>query len=120
MGSRELEGKTTKGGIGFGDIPAGARATSGCCYAESQVKRGVSLRQVRSTVHDHESSDVDDVRPGTVKSQYFSKEGDQQRLGEEFFNQPCISLAKAFLGKVLVCQSADGTELRGRVVETEA
>ncbi|XP_064844323.1 DNA-3-methyladenine glycosylase [Oncorhynchus masou masou] len=85
--------------------------------SEDQVKRGVSLRQVRSTVHDHESGDV---KPGTVKSQYFSKEGDPQRLGEEFFNQPCISLAKAFLGKVLVRRSADGTELRGRVVETEA
>ena len=39
MGSRELEGKTTKGGIGFGVtreiyIPAGARATSGCCYGD--------------------------------------------------------------------------------------
>ncbi|XP_023993446.1 DNA-3-methyladenine glycosylase-like isoform X1 [Salvelinus sp. IW2-2015] len=85
--------------------------------SEDQVKKGVSLRQVRSTVHDHER---DDVKPGTVKSQYFSKEGYPQRLGEEFFNQPCISLAKAFLGKVLVRRSADGTELRGRVVETEA
>uniref|UniRef100_A0A8C8HLA9 DNA-3-methyladenine glycosylase II n=1 Tax=Oncorhynchus tshawytscha TaxID=74940 RepID=A0A8C8HLA9_ONCTS len=88
---------------------------------EGQVKRGVSLRKVRSTVHDHESGDVDDVRPGTVKSQYFSKEGDPQRLGEEFFNQPCISLAIPCLCcKVLVRRSADGTELRGRVVETEA
>uniref|UniRef100_A0A8C8MCI4 DNA-3-methyladenine glycosylase n=1 Tax=Oncorhynchus tshawytscha TaxID=74940 RepID=A0A8C8MCI4_ONCTS len=85
--------------------------------SEDQVKKGVSLRQVRSTVHDHESGDV---KPGTVKSQYFFKEGNPQRLGEEFFNQPCISLAKAFLGKVLVRRSADGTELRGRVVETEA
>uniref|UniRef100_A0A8C7HPC6 DNA-3-methyladenine glycosylase n=1 Tax=Oncorhynchus kisutch TaxID=8019 RepID=A0A8C7HPC6_ONCKI len=58
---------------------------------------------------------------GTVKSQYFSKEGDPQRLGEEFFNQPCISLAIPCLCcKVLVRRSADGTELRGRVVETEA
>lgn len=44
----------------------------------------------------------------------------QLRLGEEFFNQPCLSLAKAFLGKVLVRRYADGTELRGRIVETEA
>lgn len=28
-------------------------------------------------------------------SLYFSS-----RLGEDFFNQPCVSLAKAFLGKV--------------------
>ena len=70
--------------------------------SEDQVKKGVSLRQVRSTVHDHESGDV---KPGTVKSQYFSKEGYPQRLGEEFFNQPCISLAKAFLGKVRSLES---------------
>ncbi|XP_062264011.1 DNA-3-methyladenine glycosylase [Platichthys flesus] len=44
----------------------------------------------------------------------------QLRLGEEFFQQPCISLAKAFLGKVLVRRCADGAELRGRIVETEA
>ncbi|KAM3864437.1 DNA-3-methyladenine glycosylase [Diretmus argenteus] len=42
------------------------------------------------------------------------------RLGEGFFNQPCVSLAKTFLGKVLVRRCADGTELRGRIVETEA
>ena len=34
IGSRELEGKAAKGGVGFGDdqcnIPAGARATGGC------------------------------------------------------------------------------------------
>ena len=37
-GSRELEGKAAKGGVGFGDdqwdIPAGARATGGCCYRD--------------------------------------------------------------------------------------
>uniref|UniRef100_A0AAV2KL01 DNA-3-methyladenine glycosylase n=1 Tax=Knipowitschia caucasica TaxID=637954 RepID=A0AAV2KL01_KNICA len=42
------------------------------------------------------------------------------RLGEDFFKQPCISLAKALLGKVLVRRCADGVELRGKVVETEA
>ncbi|XP_029944598.1 DNA-3-methyladenine glycosylase [Salarias fasciatus] len=42
------------------------------------------------------------------------------RLGQDFFNQPCITLAKAFLGKVLVRRCVDGTELRGRIVETEA
>uniref|UniRef100_A0A4W5KC75 DNA-3-methyladenine glycosylase n=1 Tax=Hucho hucho TaxID=62062 RepID=A0A4W5KC75_9TELE len=74
----------------------------------------------RTQISVPDNGDVDAVKPGTVKSQYFSKEGDPQRLGEEFFNQPCISLAKAFLGKVLVRWCADGTELRGRVVETEA
>ncbi|XP_077415344.1 DNA-3-methyladenine glycosylase [Vanacampus margaritifer] len=59
----------------------------------------------------------------TVHSVYFS--GGQttdlrRRLGEDFFTQPCVALAKAFLGKFLVRRREDGTELRGRVVETEA
>lgn len=55
------------------------------------------------------------------QSHYFTSKTEQQhRLGEEFFKQPCITLAKAFLGKVLVRTCADGTELRGRIVETEA
>lgn len=37
----------------------------------------------------------------TEQSPYFTKNL-QQKLGEDFFNQPCISLAKAFLGKVIV------------------
>ena len=36
IGSRELEGKVAKVSVGFGDdkcnIPAGARATGGCCF----------------------------------------------------------------------------------------
>ncbi|XP_077590290.1 DNA-3-methyladenine glycosylase [Stigmatopora nigra] len=43
-----------------------------------------------------------------------------RRLGDDFFFQPCVSLAKALLGKVLVRRYDDGTELKGRVVETEA
>ncbi|XP_066496846.1 DNA-3-methyladenine glycosylase [Tiliqua scincoides] len=42
------------------------------------------------------------------------------RLGAEFFQQPCVALAKALLGQVLVRRLPDGTELRGRIVETEA
>lgn len=34
------------------------------------------------------------------RSRYFTKNEKQHRLGEDFFKQPCISLAKAFLGKV--------------------
>ncbi|XP_041825352.1 DNA-3-methyladenine glycosylase [Melanotaenia boesemani] len=56
----------------------------------------------------------------TEQSYYFRNNDQQPRLGEGFFSQPCISLAKAFLGKVLVRKCADGTELRGRIVETEA
>ncbi|XP_043955447.1 DNA-3-methyladenine glycosylase isoform X1 [Gambusia affinis] len=54
------------------------------------------------------------------RSHYFSYNEPQRRLRQDFFNQPCISLAKAFLGKVLVRRRADGSELRGRIVETEA
>ncbi|XP_041433203.1 DNA-3-methyladenine glycosylase isoform X2 [Xenopus laevis] len=42
------------------------------------------------------------------------------RLPSEFYNQPCIELAKSFLGQVLVHKLPDGTELRGRIVETES
>ena len=39
---RELEGEAAKGGIGFGgdqrDIPAGARATGGCCYGDQRAE----------------------------------------------------------------------------------
>jgi hypothetical protein len=38
IGDRELEGEAVEGGIGFGgdqrDIPAGERATGGCCYGD--------------------------------------------------------------------------------------
>ncbi|CAG12204.1 unnamed protein product, partial [Tetraodon nigroviridis] len=56
----------------------------------------------------------------TVRSCYFTEKTLQGRLGDRFFNQPCTSLAKALLGKVLIRRCADGTELRGRIVETEA
>ncbi|XP_061079622.1 DNA-3-methyladenine glycosylase [Conger conger] len=64
---------------------------------------------------------AESIAETTFTSQYFSNEREcYVRLGEKFFDQPCIRLAKAFLGKVLVRRCADGTELRGRVVETEA
>lgn len=34
------------------------------------------------------------------RSHYFPDNNTQSRLGEDFFSQPCISLAKALLGKV--------------------
>ncbi|XP_040829612.1 DNA-3-methyladenine glycosylase isoform X3 [Ochotona curzoniae] len=59
--------------------------------------------------------------PGPQRSIYFMSSKDSPaRLGTEFFNQPAVSLARAFLGQVLVRRLADGTELRGRIVETEA
>ncbi|XP_024408877.1 DNA-3-methyladenine glycosylase [Desmodus rotundus] len=55
---------------------------------------------------------------GPRRSIYFSNH--PARLGLEFFDQPAVSLARAFLGQVLVRQLDDLTELRGRIVETEA
>ncbi|XP_067407289.1 DNA-3-methyladenine glycosylase [Emydura macquarii macquarii] len=62
-----------------------------------------------------------DGNSSPVSSKYFSEETRMSsRLGTDFFNQPCISLAKSFLGQILVHKLPDGRELRGRIVETEA
>nr|XP_028561546.1 DNA-3-methyladenine glycosylase [Podarcis muralis] len=42
------------------------------------------------------------------------------RLGAAFFDQPCVRLARALLGQILVRRLPDGRALRGRIVETEA
>ncbi|XP_034526637.1 DNA-3-methyladenine glycosylase [Ailuropoda melanoleuca] len=58
---------------------------------------------------------------GPQRSIYFSgPKSHSAQLGSEFFDQPAVPLARAFLGQVLVRRLDDGTELRGRVVETEA
>lgn len=41
------------------------------------------------------------------------------RCGQDFFDKPCIELARAMLGCVLVCRG-EGDECRGEVVEVEA
>lgn len=38
-------------------------------------------------------------KPADCESHYFTK---KDRLGEDFFQQPCLSLSKAFLGKVML------------------
>ncbi|NXI44999.1 3MG glycosylase, partial [Galbula dea] len=54
-------------------------------------------------------------------SKYFVREKTNScQLEADFFNQPCISLAKSFLGQILVRKLPDGRELWGRIVETEA
>ncbi|XP_023584136.1 DNA-3-methyladenine glycosylase isoform X2 [Trichechus manatus latirostris] len=58
---------------------------------------------------------------GPQRSIYFLSPKDHPaRLGSEFFDQPGVRLARALLGQVLVRRLADNTELRGRIVETEA
>ncbi|KFU88019.1 DNA-3-methyladenine glycosylase, partial [Chaetura pelagica] len=54
-------------------------------------------------------------------SKYFvAEKRNSSQLEADFFNQPCISLAKSFLGQILVRKLPDGRELWGRIVETEA
>ncbi|KAG9463768.1 hypothetical protein GDO78_021120 [Eleutherodactylus coqui] len=53
-----------------------------------------------------------------VSSKYFQSK--KMRLLSDFYNKPCIDLAKSFLGQILVRRLPDGTELRGRIVETES
>ncbi|XP_063760099.1 DNA-3-methyladenine glycosylase isoform X2 [Eleginops maclovinus] len=76
----------------------------------------VSPAELKNTFESSES-----VENGEAEhTHYFPNNDLHPRLDEDFFKQSCISLAKAFLGKVLVRRCADGTELRGRIVETEA
>ena len=42
-----------------------------------------------------------------------------QRLGFDFFDQPCTTLAKSLLGKTLVRILDDGSRLSGKIVESE-
>jgi DNA-3-methyladenine glycosylase len=49
-------------------------------------------------------------------SKYFKP---PSRLQDEFFNVPCLDLAKNLLGTILVRRLVDGTILKGKIVETE-
>ncbi|KAE8579920.1 hypothetical protein XENTR_v10024240 [Xenopus tropicalis] len=65
----------------------------------------------------HETSSYSEEQKPKI-SKYFQNPG--IHLLSEFYNQPCTELAKSFLGQVLVRKLPDGTELRGRIVETES
>ncbi|XP_070837843.1 DNA-3-methyladenine glycosylase [Chaetodon trifascialis] len=89
--------------------------------AVNKHEDGTDLEMKASPAKLEKTSQCEDARgDDTERSHYFTKNELQQRQREDFFNQSCISLAKALLGKVLVRRCADGTELRGRIVETEA
>ncbi|XP_041085183.1 DNA-3-methyladenine glycosylase-like isoform X2 [Polyodon spathula] len=80
-----------------------------------------SVRVVATTMKSSHAQDPPGAKTAALVSRYFTgEEKNGSRLGEDFFNQPGTSLAKAFLGKVLVRRLPGGMELRGRVVETEA
>ncbi|XP_071374773.1 DNA-3-methyladenine glycosylase isoform X1 [Centroberyx affinis] len=86
---------------------------------ENQRDLKVSAAKLLKSLHCGNGPGAAEVRPEAEQSPYF-KQDQQHRVGEDFFNQTCINLAKALLGKVLVRRYTDGTELRGKIVETEA
>ncbi|XP_072355152.1 DNA-3-methyladenine glycosylase [Scyliorhinus torazame] len=58
---------------------------------------------------------------GPLSSVYFNTaQVTHCRLSSSFFNRPCVTLAKEFLGQVMVRKFPDGREVKGRIVETEA
>uniref|UniRef100_A0A8C4N2M8 DNA-3-methyladenine glycosylase n=1 Tax=Eptatretus burgeri TaxID=7764 RepID=A0A8C4N2M8_EPTBU len=88
-------------------------------------------RRLRSTPQDDEepregtaggNSDGDSLATPMKSSKYFQAEDASgfRRLGRDFFDQPCVVLARALLGKVLTRRLPGGEILQGRVVETEA
>ncbi|KAM4025053.1 DNA-3-methyladenine glycosylase [Anomaloglossus baeobatrachus] len=79
----------------------------------------------RRHVQDADDAEVDEKKVSaaewehdSVSSKYFQSM--KNRLLSDFYNKPCTHLAKAFLGQILVRRLPDGTELRGRIVETES
>ncbi|XP_037669613.1 DNA-3-methyladenine glycosylase [Choloepus didactylus] len=87
----------------------------------SEAERSQSLPGTAGTPCPKEPHTGLPATPGPQRSVYFS--GPQTlpaRLGPEFFDQPAVPLAQALLGQVLARRLADGTEIRGRIVETEA
>lgn len=63
---------------------------------QTDFKLKISPAKQKKPIHNVQSIEKE-------QSHYFTKTRPdlQHRLGEEFFKQPCISLAKAFLGKVM-------------------
>uniref|UniRef100_A0A8C6WBG4 DNA-3-methyladenine glycosylase n=1 Tax=Nannospalax galili TaxID=1026970 RepID=A0A8C6WBG4_NANGA len=108
-----------------GDAGAGFRVAG---YREAHQKPASLSRKIgpkKQRLTEPEQQQIPPERPpstlGVQRSIYFSSpEGHPTRLGPEFFDQPAVTLARAFLGQVLVRRLTDGTELRGRIVETEA
>ncbi|XP_038180989.1 DNA-3-methyladenine glycosylase [Arvicola amphibius] len=108
-----------------GSARAGSRVTG--CREAGQMPAPLSRKigQKKQRLAESQQQPIPKERPpsapGLQRSIYFSSSGDHPtRLGPEFFDQPAVTLARAFLGQILVRRLADGTELRGRIVETEA
>ncbi|XP_010221241.1 PREDICTED: DNA-3-methyladenine glycosylase [Tinamus guttatus] len=85
----------------------------------------ISALQSKSSIPPFDGLEALNVTPdrdsSPKSSKYFMVEKkNSSHLELDFFNQPCISLAKSLLGQILVRKLPDGRELRGRIVETEA
>ncbi|XP_020373701.1 DNA-3-methyladenine glycosylase [Rhincodon typus] len=75
------------------------------------------LGQAEEPEHRRQQQLLPEERP--VTSVYFNKVA-HRRLSSGFFTRPCVTLAKEFLGQVMVRKFTDGSEVKGRIVETEA
>ncbi|XP_040296808.1 DNA-3-methyladenine glycosylase isoform X1 [Bufo bufo] len=86
---------------------------------------GVRMTTKRKHIPTLDDEEVDEKKVSgirrenaSVSSKYFQSQ--KTRLLSDFYNKPCIDLAKSFLGQILVRRLPDGTELRGTIVETES
>lgn len=88
-------------------------------FANHSIKRS---RKIISPYFDNRS-----IKPSTETKSTKTNSFDQgletkisSRLGNLFFEKPCIALAKTLLGKLLVRQLSSGEILKGVIVETES
>lgn len=75
-----------------------------CFFSPLQLSR--KIRQKKQRLADSEQQQTPKERlpstPGLQRSIYFSSPEDRPaRLGPEFFDQPAVTLARAFLGQVM-------------------
>ncbi|KAM5152054.1 DNA-3-methyladenine glycosylase isoform 1-T3 [Mantella aurantiaca] len=76
---------------------------------ETLANEKINKESEESTIQREEDS---------VTSNYFLNE--KIRLSSDYYEKTCVDLAKSFLGQILVRKLPDGSELRGRIVETES
>ncbi|KAM4820291.1 LOW QUALITY PROTEIN: DNA-3-methyladenine glycosylase [Thomomys bottae] len=119
-GARAAPRVTRRGGAGRGR----GRLSRNIGQAMQQLAEAEEQQTLSDTTQASSPREPNLGRPltlGLQRSIYFSTPKDRVvQLGPEFFNRPAVPLAQALLGQVLVRQLADGTKLRGRIVETEA
>ncbi|XP_078397518.1 DNA-3-methyladenine glycosylase [Cetorhinus maximus] len=102
----------------------GAGLESGRRLEEAEeMEAEMEVEEVQEEVQEEEEEvqEEDGMKmEGTVSSAYFTPQAAGCRLSSGFFSRPCGTLAKEFLGQVMVRKFPDGSEVKGRIVETEA